>query len=78
MCKVNTSRQMKAENPGEIKGHGCLTQRAVAKLNSHPAPVNPKGPEEEPPPPFAELAELIPLHAASITLRVFSRCSNLC
>ena len=59
---------MKAENPGEIKGYQCLTRWRVAKLTSHPATVNTEGPEEEPQPPFEELAELIPLRAASVLL----------
>lgn len=62
---------MKAENPGEIKGYRCLTRWAVAKLTSHPATVSTEGPEEEPQSPFGELAELIPLYAASVLLCMY-------
>jgi len=75
--KVNISRWMKAENPGEIKGSRCLTRWAVAKLASRPATVNTEGPEEEPRPPFEELAENYSLLCClCITLHVFSRYSN--
>ena len=68
---------MKTEDPGEVKGYLCLTRWTVAKLAIHPATVNTEGSEEEPRPPFEELAGLIPLYAVSITLHVFSRYSNL-
>lgn len=67
--KVNINRQMKAENPGEIKRYQCSIW--WAKLTSHLATVNTEGPEEEPWPSYEELAELIPLYAASVLLCMY-------
>lgn len=39
--------------------------------SGNPATVNTEGPEEDPWPPFEELAELIPLYAASVLLCMY-------